>query len=160
MSAELKSATKISENGINFIKQWEGFRPVAYNDTGGLPTIGYGHLIKEGEEFASLTQQEAHNLLLQDLIPVERCINTAVKAFLCQNEFDALCSFVYNLGCQAFKNSTLLGCLNYENYGLAAQQFLRWNKGRLNGRLVELPGLTRRRQAEKALFSDCEEFIQ
>ncbi len=136
---------KCSERGKELIKEFEGCILKPYKDAVGLWTIGVGHLIKEGENFGSITIDEAMELLAKDLQWAEACINnTGVE--LTQNQFDALCSLVFNIGCGAFQGSTLLRKLKAgEN---AASEFLRWNKA---GGVV-LKGLTRRREAEMRLF--------
>ncbi len=138
---------KTSKNGINLIKSFEGCRLQAYLCPALIWTIGYGHTgnVKKGDK---ITEVQAETLLTIDLQKFENAINTAVKAPLNQNQFDALVSFVYNIGIGAFKTSTLLKHLNASEYGLAAVQFERWNKS--HGKI--LSGLTRRRKAEKELF--------
>lgn len=103
---------QISQNGINLIKSEEQCRLTPYRDEGGLWTIGWGHLIKPGEHFTEITQEEADNLLLNDLQDAENCVNTCVKVPIDQNQFDALVSHVFNIGEERFKNSTMLKILN------------------------------------------------
>lgn len=108
---------KTSQQGINLISQHEGFSPLPYKDSAGLWTIGKGHKIKQGEQFTEIPEEQADELMKQDLIPVENCINESVLAPISQNQFDALVSLAYNIGVNAFKNSTLLKILNnHENY--------------------------------------------
>ena len=124
----------------------------AYRDAVGVWTIGYGHTggIAPG---TIITEEIANHLLEQDLAMVEICVNEAVSVPLTQNGFDALVLFVFNVRCFGFRKSTLLRLLNKGEYKEIADQFRRWNKGRINGLYVELPGLTKRRQAEAVLFS-------
>ena len=136
---------KCSERGKELIKEFEGCILKPYKDAVGLWTIGVGHLIKDGEKFDSLTLDQAMELLGRDLEWVEACIN-GTGLTLTQNQFDALCSLVFNIGCGAFQGSTLLRKLKAGES--AASEFLRWN--RAGG--VELKGLTRRREAEMRLF--------
>lgn len=140
-----------SQNGVNLIKEFEGLELEAYRDIAGIWTIGYGHTgdVYPGQ---SLTEDEAESLLRQDLIPRERAVGSLVKVSLNQNEFDALVSFVYNLGKDALARSTFLKNLNAGYPRMAAQEMLRWNKARVKGVLKEVPGLTRRRAAERKLF--------
>lgn len=136
----------LSNPGFYFIKAAEGLRLKAYKDIGGKSTIGYGHLNKEG--LKEITQEKAEELLRKDVLECERCIGKYVKPKLNQFQFDALCDFIFNLGCNHFKSSTLLKLLNDKNYMGAADQFLRWIY--TDGTPVE--ALAERRQAEKDLF--------
>lgn len=142
---------KTSEKGREIIKEHEGFRSKAYPDPGssnGLPwTIGYGHTrgVRRGMEI-SHAQGEA--FLTEDLKVYEGAVNRLVKVTLSQNQFDALVSFVYNIGEGQFSHSTLLRVLNTGRYDLASQQFSRWNKN--DGKVLN--GLVRRRAMERALF--------
>lgn len=140
---------RISQKGINFIKQKEGCSLKVYMDIGGKPTIGVGHLITENENIPKeITNEQAEELLRKDLKVVEDAINKHVKVKIDQEQFDALCSFVFNVGVSAFVSSTLLKELNNNNILKAADQFLKWiyvNK-------KTSPGLLARRQKEVDLF--------
>lgn len=138
---------KISQAGIDLIKSFEGCRLSAYLDSVNVPTIGYGST--EGVSMGdTITQDEAESLLREDLIRFEACVNDYVTVDIDQNEYDALVSFAFNLGCGALKTSSLLRLLNAGNKEAAAQQFLRWDKA--GGKV--LAGLTRRRKAESERF--------
>lgn len=138
---------KISADGIELIKRFEGCRLSAYLDAVGVPTIGYGST--EGVTMGdTITQDEAETLLLEDLARFERCVTDAVKVPIDQNAFDALVSFAFNVGCGALEKSTLLKLLNAGDHKAAAEQFKRWDKAGGNA----LAGLTKRRAAEAALF--------
>lgn len=137
-----------SQIGLALVKGFEGFRSAAYDDSAGLPTIGYGHLIKKGENYTEISEAEAETILAGDLFDAEEAVNELVKVWLTQNQFDALVSFVFNEGKGKFASSTLLKLLNAGNYTAAAQQFSRWV---YVGKQVSL-GLTRRREAEANLF--------
>lgn len=137
-----------SQNGINFIKQFESFSATPYLCPSKFWTIGWGHVILNYESFTSIDIAQAESLLRKDLRISEDCVNDSVVMPLTQNQFDALVSFVFNVGCEAFNNSTLLRLLNVGKYTDAAEQFLRWNKSK--GKVLN--GLTRRRQAERQLF--------
>lgn len=139
---------KTGNKGVALIKQFEGLVLKVYKDAVGLPTIGYGHLIKAGEKFTTLTEAEAESLLKSDLKQFEDCVAKVVTVPLNQNQFDALVSFAFNLGCANLKSSTLLKKLNAGDFAGAANEFLRWDKA--GGKV--LVGLTRRRTAEKTLF--------
>lgn len=143
---------RASENGINLIKQFEGCRLAAYQDSVGVWTIGYGWTQSvDGNPVAKgmvITQQKADDLLKQGVVQYENGVNSLVKVQLNQNQFDALVDFAYNLGVNALKGSTLLKKLNTGDYAGAANEFTKWNKA--GGK--EVAGLTRRREAEKSLF--------
>jgi len=139
----------LSETGLNLVKQFEGLRLNTYNDSAGLPTIGYGHLLKTGESFSDgITEAYASVLLHNDLETAEMAVNRLVKVPLTQNQFDALVDFTFNLGPGALAGSTLLRLLNSGDFAAAAAQFERW----VHAGGVPLPGLIRRRRAEAELF--------
>jgi lysozyme len=132
----------------SIIKGHEGLELVAYKDGGGVWTIGYGHTGAEVKVGMLITLAQAEELLTRDLRSSEGHINTSVTVPLTQNQFDALVSFVFNVGGGAFESSTLLKLLNAGNYAGAADQLLRWNKD--EGKIVQ--GLSNRREAERKLF--------
>lgn len=138
---------RTSQNGIDLIKSFEGCKLTAYKCPSGVWTIGYGHTngVKQGMK---ITKKQAEHYLKNDLKTYENYVNKYVKVKLNQNQFDALVSFTFNCGGGALKGSALLKRLNSGNYNAAANELLKWNKS--NG--IILVGLTRRRNAEKALF--------
>lgn len=148
---------KLNQAGIDLIKEFEGCRLTPYKDIAGLWTIGIGHLIKSGEKFKSITVAEAEELLRKDLEQVCADVTDCVKAKINDNQFSALVSFAYNVGVGALRGSTLLKLINAGSCGLASQQFERWNKARVNGELVPVEGLTKRRLAEAKLFNTPDE---
>jgi lysozyme len=103
---------RISQNGLNLIKQHEAFRAEPYLCPARKLTIGYGHVILPGEKFTSITLQQAEDLLRKDAALTEICINKYVKVPLTQNQFDALASFIFNVGRRNFLASTMLRKLN------------------------------------------------
>lgn len=138
---------KTSDNGIEFIKKHEGLRLKAYLCPSGKPTIGYGHTkgVKLGDV---ITEEEAEQLLREDLIVVENEINRH-NLNLNQNQFDALVSFVYNVGIGNFRSSTLLKKIKANpNDESIANEFKRWVYS--NGK--RLPGLVKRREEEAKLY--------
>lgn len=142
---------KISDAGIALIKSFEGLRLEAYPDpaTGGEPfTVGYGHT-GEVTPGMVITEAEAEELLRQDIVQFEMCVNGALQVPVTQGQFDALVSFAFNLGCGNLRRSTLLRKLNAGDATGAAAEFAVWN--RAAGRVMA--GLTRRREAERDLFS-------
>jgi lysozyme len=137
----------VSEAGLGLIKNFEGLRLVAYLDAVGVWTIGYG-CTTDVAPGMKITQAQADDRLKKDVEGAEACVNREVRVDLTQGEFDALVSFVFNLGCGAFKRSTLLELLNKNDKDAAAYEFRRWDKA--GGQV--LAGLTRRRYAEAKLF--------
>ena len=136
-----------SQKGLDLIKSFEGLRLSAYKDVVGVVTIGYGTTsgVKMGD---TITKERAEELLREDVKRLEGYVDRLVKVPLTQGQFDALVSFTYNLGPGALEKSTLLDQLNRGDYDSAAEQFWRWVKA--GGKT--LPGLVRRRAAERALF--------
>ncbi|HDV8501636.1 TPA: lysozyme [Enterobacter bugandensis] len=141
-----------SEKGIALIKKFEGCKLTAYQDSVGVWTIGYGwtqpvdgKLIRAG---MTIKQETAERLLKTGLVSYENDVSRLVKVGLTQGQFDALVSFTYNLGARSLSTSTLLRKLNAGDYAGAADEFPRWNKA--GGKVLN--GLTRRREAERALF--------
>lgn len=141
-----------SDKGISLIKQFEGCKLTAYQDSVGVWTIGYGWTqpvdgkpIRAG---MTIKQETAERLLKTGLVSYESDVSRLVKVDLTQGQFDALVSFTYNLGAGSLSTSTLLRKLNSGDYAGAADEFLRWNKA--GGKVLN--GLTRRREAERALF--------
>ena len=143
------SNMNIGQKGINLIKHFEGCELNAYKCPAGVWTIGYGH-IKGVSEGMSITQEQAEQMLLDELKEYENYINELVTVNLSQNQFDALVSWVYNLGPANLQSSTFLKVLNSGDYSGVPAQIERWNKA--GGKVLE--GLIRRREAESALF--CE----
>jgi len=138
---------KTSQKGIDLIKHFEGCELKAYKCPAGVWTIGYGH-IKGVQEGDVITEQQADEMLVEELNEYENYINTLVTVPLNQNQYDALVSWVYNLGSSNLNSSTLLKVLNSGDYTGVPEQIMRWNKA--GGKVLE--GLTRRRQAEADLF--------
>lgn len=122
---------------------------IAYVCPAGVLTIGVGHTGPDVTKGMMITAERADELLAQDLEAAEQCVERCVEVPLTQEQFDSLCSFVFNVGCGAFMRSTLLRLLNDGDYDGARKQFFRWNKG--GGQ--ELVGLTRRRADEAEMFS-------
>lgn len=143
---------KTSAAGLALIREFEGMSLVAYRCPAGVWTIGIGTTVyPDGKAVAqgdAIGQTEAMRFLGYDLAEIESVVNRAVHVPLSQGQFDALVSLTYNIGTQAFLDSTLLQKLNGNDYQGAAAEFARWNKA--DGR--ELPGLTRRRRSETAMF--------
>jgi len=140
---------KIGNKGLEMIKHFEGLELNAYKCAAGVWTIGYGHT-KGVQEGMVISEETANEMLVEELNEYENYINTLVTVELNQNQFDAMVSWVYNLGGGNLKASTLLKVLNSGNYSGVPEQIMRWNKA--GGKVLE--GLTRRRQAEADLFAN------
>lgn len=139
--------------GLELIREYEGFSALPYIDSAGTVTIGYGSTRdKKGDpvtmDHPNITEQQGWSLLSRDVDHAERVVGELVSVPLNQFQFDALVSFVYNLGVGNFKRSTLLSNLNMGRYESAAKEFHRWKYA--GGKV--LSGLVRRRAAEYALF--------
>lgn len=149
-----------SERGLAIIRHEEGFVDHLYNDQAGHCTVGYGHLVHLGPCCGAASEMPFYGgITLQSALALERAdvaskseaiIHNLVKVPLTQNQFDALSSFVYNVGAGNFMHSTLLVKLNAGDYAGAANEFPRWNKA--NG--IVLQGLVMRRAREAALFNE------
>ncbi len=139
--------------GLALIKKFEGCELKAYQCSAGVWTIGYGHT-KDVVEGMEITQEQAEQMLVDELHEYESYINKYVTVALSQNQFDALVSWVYNLGPANLSASTMLKVLNSGEYEDVPAQMKRWNKA--GGKVLE--GLIRRREAEACLFIGKEWF--
>lgn len=155
---------KISDNGIAKIKAWEAFIPYAYDDfdppktrrkikagdkVNGTLTIGYGHTGGDVRPGMSISEAQAEEFLRQDVGVAERAISREVKVELNQNEYDALTSFIFNVGTGAFKTSTLLKKLNEGRHDEVPGEMMKW----INSKGKKMTGLVNRRSAEAGLWS-------
>ena len=138
---------QISEEGKNLIKKFEGCELEAYKCAAGVWTIGYGH-IKTAVEGMKIDQATANELFDEEMGEYETYVNTAVTVPLSQNQFDALVSWVFNLGNGNLKASTMLKVINSGDHAGVPAQIKRWNKA--GGKVLE--GLIRRREAEALLY--------
>ena len=143
----------IGDRGLDLIRAFEGFRAEPYLDAVGVPTIGYGSTYYPDGQRVRLTdppisEPEARRLMQATLAEFEDGISAALQVDVTQSQFDALVCWAYNVGISAAQQSTLLRRLNAGDVQGAADQFLRWN--RAGGQVLR--GLTRRREAERALF--------
>lgn len=142
---------KISDSGLAALKREEGCKLTAYTDSRGVWTIGTGHIgrvdgVAVGKNM-TITQDTADRLLRDDLSWVERCIADRVTVVLNQNQYDALCSLIFNIGASAFIGSTVRRQLNAGNYTAAADAFLKWSRAGSNPTI-----LAPRRGRERAMF--------
>jgi lysozyme len=135
-----------SPKGIALIKRFEGLRLKAYLDPVGVATIGYGHTYLVNLNDPEITEAEADRLLAEDLKLYEKPVSEMVKVPINQNQFDALIILSYNIGTGALRGSTLMKKLNAGQP--CSAEFDRW----IFGGQKALPGLVRRRAAERRLF--------
>ena len=138
----------LDRKGIEHLKDCEGVRLIAYKDTVGVWTIGFGATfyenyvkVKKGDQ---ITLDRAEQLLKFHVSKCENAINLLVSVPLTQNQFNALVSFCFNIGITAFKNSTLRRKLNKADYVGASKEFIRW---------IKQPELKSRRVKETELFN-------
>ena len=143
--------TTVSAEGLALLKRYEGFRAEALTLADGRALVGHGH-VQAVSPAAPLTEAEAETLLKQDLRAIEAAIAARVLAPLTQAQFDALASFVFSIGVDAFAKSDVLRRLNAGEPIAAACAMDAWRKSRVNGELQVLDALVRRRSAERAMF--------
>lgn len=146
--------TKLSQKGLELIKQFEGLSLTPYVCAGGINTIGYGNTYYTNGKKVTLkdkplTLQQAEELLKFSLTTYEKAVDSFCRDDISQGNFDALVSFAYNLGTGALQKSTLIKKVNKNPKDVTiADEFMKWNKA--NGTVLK--GLTRRRQAEANLY--------
>ena len=158
------SSYSIGNNGLDLITAFEGWSSTCYKDSVGVWTIGYGHACQSSSDdlpeygvtctagscSGSLTEKQGKEVLDKDLDGFEKCVRNAVRVSITQNQFDAMVSFAFNVGCGGFESSTFLNLLNKGSLtdAEAQAQLTRWHSGCLGG-------LERRRFTESQLFSTC-----
>lgn len=143
---------RTSDKGRAIIRQFEGKRLKAYLCPAGKWTIGYGWTIgvKQGDVW---TDEKAEQMLVTGLVDYERAVTSAIgNAPTTQGQFDAFVCLAYNIGVANFLRSSVLREHKAQNYLVAGNAFLKWDKATVGGVLQSLPGLTRRREAERALY--------
>lgn len=144
-----------SNLGIELVRHFESFKANSYLDDVGVWTIGYGTTRIGGVKVIpgmTCTHDQALEWLAADVVSAERDVQRLTKVTVQQHQFDALVSFVYNVGGGGFSQSTLLKRINTSS-PVVEKHFTDWNKGRVQGSLVPLAGLTRRRKAEFHLYT-------
>jgi lysozyme len=139
-----------SEDAYALIKAFEGLRLRSYKDSSGIWTVGWGSTRNVSSKTV-IDTNEATLRLLDDVAVAEKAVNRLVKVHLKQSQFDALVSFVFNLGSGALEKSTLLKLLNAGKPGVGPQ-FIRWKHDVINGKPIVQDGLVRRRISERRLF--------
>ena len=151
----LSISQPVHRDVIDTIKEFEGFESQTYIDTDGTPVIGYGlstiggKPVKLGDR---ISVREADLALNNQLQEIQQKLKQNITVELSDRQVSAIASLAYNVGVNFLADSTLLRKLNAGNYQGAADEFLRWDKANVGGRLVQMPGLARRRQAERRLF--------
>lgn len=154
----IEKATALAKN---LIARWEGLRLDVYKDSVGNWTIGYGHLIKDGESYhpygpiTTITREEADALLLADMQTAENCVSRNVRVAITDEQRAALVSFAFNVGCGNFQNSRMLQFINAGQLTEAANEFSKWVYAteKTTGEKIYLPGLASRRASERQLFT-------
>jgi len=159
-SSSSASSKCLNGAGLSLIKSFEGFRAKVYRDSAGIPTIGYGTLCSSGllPCTRAVTEAEAAAALAKDVTRrFAPCVKKYVRAPVNSNQFSALVSFAYNVGCGSLQSVASATGLNTAkpNFRAVAGRMAQYNKARVNGRLTVLPGLVRRRAAEGALFNNA-----
>lgn len=153
--------SSVSPRGRAFIAAWEGTRLVPYNDANGFATVGVGHLLHRSPvtdadraRFSGFTELDALELLAHDLAsPCSALVALVHPRLSMQSHFDALASFVFNVGVGNFMRSGLLALLNRGSRGVAIErELLKWDH---DARGRELLGLRRRRAAEAATWASA-----
>jgi GH24 family phage-related lysozyme (muramidase) len=142
---------QVTDNGLELIKRFESFSPTIYVCSAGYETVGYGHVVLDGERdrFAKgISEQEAEDLLRRDAAIAERAVLRLITVPLADNQFDALVSFTFNLDGGALQRSTLRRKVNRGEHTLVPAEFMKWIWA--GGR--KLKGLVRRREAEAGCY--------
>jgi len=154
------SLRRVNPQGIAFIKQAEGLRTRAYQDSAGVWTIGYGHTAGAGEPRPkagmTITREQADAILMRDLAVYEKAVQGAVKVPLNDSQFAALTSFCYNVGAENFQNSTLVRKLNAGDYDAVPGELARW----VHSKGQKVQGLVNRRAAETGLWNKGERIVE
>jgi lysozyme len=157
---------RMSKNGLDKLKEWEGCVLHVYSDSAGLATIGVGHCLTHQEYTSAvihidgeatpyktgITLLQAMNLLAQDVIPAQDAVNQGIKLPMTQNQFDALVSFCFNIGKAGFNSSSALADFNQADLTDIPDDMAKWNKITVNGVHVVDAGLVKRRAKEAVLF--------
>ena len=162
------TAYQVGFNGVRLVTAFEGFSSTCYLDSVGVWTIGYGHACQgpsdnlpefgvvctAGTCSGNLSESEAQEVLASDLAEFDECVRTRINVNITQNQFDAMTSFAFNVGCNGFETSTFLSLLNAGALTDAEAQYqlTRWHSDCLEG-------LKRRRYTESQLFSTCDELF-
>ena len=142
----------VTQEGLSLIKRFEGFSPTIYPDAAGLPTSGYGHLLRPGEAEMfrrGISHEAAIALLIKDVEAAERSVLRLITVPLTSSQFDALVSFTFNLGGGALQRSTLRRKVNREEHDDVPSELVKWVWA--GGK--KLRGLVKRREAEATCYA-------
>lgn len=146
-------ARKVNMRTVTLITQFEGCKLTAYRDPAGMLTIGFGHTGPDVKEGLTITEERAVELLHNDLSSFEAAVDAETSdVATTDDQFGAMVSLAYNIGVDAFRGSTVLRMHRLDRHMEAANAFCMWDKATVDGKLVVMPGLVRRRQEEKALY--------
>ncbi len=146
-------ANRSGQSVVELIQMFEAFRSTTYLDAAGVPTIGFGHTGREARPGNVISFDRAIELLMEDIDTAASAVDAAVTRPLTDNQRNALISLVFNIGGEAFSNSTLLRLINSDIQSVTAAEFLRWVHARVPGvGMSPLRGLESRRQLEAFLF--------
>lgn len=150
--APLAAAAVMGAAGLSLLNVSEGLRLKPYYDPAGILTVCYGHTGSDIIKNKTYTKAECEVIRDRDIRSHLAGIKPCIKAPLTQNQQDAILDLSFNIGVERTCSSTLVKRVNQRDYYGAAEEFPRWNKATVGGKLVVLPGLDRRRAAERALF--------
>lgn len=144
------ASLRMNDAGLKIIEESEGLRLEAYN-AGGQWMIGYGHS-RTAEAGMTITEQQAEQLLREDVRASEDAVKKMVLVPVNENQFSAMVSLAYNLGEGGFSSTKVVERINAGDYQGAADGFLLHDRARINGELQSIPRLTERREKERSLF--------
>lgn len=147
------SRLNISKDGLKLIEGFEGFRSRAIRLKNGKYTVGFAHSVtaRDGME---VSHEQAEQLLLWDLVPIQEAVRHMVHAPLTQKQFDAIVSFVFNIGVENFRTSDVLRHINQGEPISAAIAMNAWRRAYINGKNIIIDAMVRRRAQEIAMFLD------
>ncbi|ATI16357.1 endolysin [Caulobacter phage Lullwater] len=152
LPAVVIAATVMGAAGLSLLNTSEGLRLKPYLDPAGIPTVCYGHTGSDIVWGKAYTKQECEFIRDRDIKSHLTGLKRCIKVPLTQNQQDAVLDLAFNIGVERTCGSTLVKKVNKRDFLGASEEFPKWNKARVNGKLVVLPGLDRRRAAERALF--------
>lgn len=150
--ASVVASGAIGLAGLGLLQMSEGKLNAVYKDPAGILTVCYGHTGPELRLGQFYTDDQCDTILARDILSHRAGIDKCINLSLTRNEYDAVLDLAFNVGVTAVCKSTLVRRINSGDNAGASNEFLRWNKARVRGKVVVLRGLTKRREAERALF--------